>query len=158
MCKKHIVKRKRYDGPLPSSITRPIRAGLLLEVSHIEFVSLVATFPLVADTADPRRLAERYIDDIGKYSRDQLSNNCFWGDDSDSRKHTGRYKRKKPPEDPTLNPPNTQVSSDDANGATKIPLIIEEIRERKRNGRSITPEQAQELNGVCVACPRRQSH
>ncbi len=80
--------RQRYIGPfIPTTISRPIRAGLLYGVEYTELLSLVASllipdFPGHADETIQRReeRARLHVAVVSGYTVPELSDNCFWGD------------------------------------------------------------------------------
>lgn len=104
----HIQNRKsnrpRYRGKIPSQLSRPIRAGILLHVDHNLLQQLVASLePLSTDVPDAAaRLAcaAELIDEIRlNHSDVQLADNCYWGDNSSARKGRPAYRhprRKRP--------------------------------------------------------------
>jgi hypothetical protein len=81
-------KRHRYVGPfIPVHLHRPIRAGLLYGVDHVELLSLIAgllipDFPGPEDETVQRReeRARLYIAVVSGYTVPELADNCFWGD------------------------------------------------------------------------------
>ena len=105
-CKEHASKskgrkRRHYEGNVPKSLLRPIRAGLLQSVDIDPFVTLIATLepipsqciaamdPVTAALATARGHVESII--AGNYTHVQLLDSVFWGDDTVTRKDGRRY-------------------------------------------------------------------
>lgn len=82
----------RYKGDIEPKISRPIRAGLLLGVDRSQLVELVSS---LISVSKPKIVAQKSIDEIAKYSIVELTDNCFWGDDSFARVTKERYIRPK---------------------------------------------------------------
>jgi hypothetical protein len=87
---KPLLGRKwhRYIGPfIPMHIHRPIRAGLLYGVDHMELLSLIAHL-LIPDFSGPEdesiqqreERARLHIAVVSGYTVPELADNCFWGD------------------------------------------------------------------------------
>lgn len=97
-CSNHKKRRRhlvRYSGPLPTSITLPIRAGLLLQVEQSKLIELIASLVPANIEENNITFAETHINTISKYSYAELADNCFWGNDSCSRVNKERYVRLK---------------------------------------------------------------
>jgi hypothetical protein len=84
-----------YAGEIPIEISRPIRAGILLDVNRHHLVELITTLLSITDAEDPKSLSEKYITEVALFDRVRLADNCFWGDDSASRVKKDRYKSKR---------------------------------------------------------------
>jgi hypothetical protein len=80
--------RNRYIDPfIATHIHRPIRAGLLYGVNHMELLSLITNllipdFPGPEDETIHRReeCARLYIAVVSGFTVPDLVDNCFWGD------------------------------------------------------------------------------
>lgn len=81
----------RYIGSICKDISKPIRAGLLLDVDKDKLVDLIASLSPVCNEISPKAVAQIQIDEIRQYDNIQLLNNCFWGNDSESRVNKERY-------------------------------------------------------------------
>ena len=96
-------KRPYYRGNVPKPLLRPIRAGLLQSVDNIQLIGLIATLEPIpnqcAAATDPAQqalaVARAHIESIvaGNYTRVQLLDSVFWGDDTITRKDGHRYIR-----------------------------------------------------------------
>lgn len=96
ICKNHKKRGARvvrYKGNIPSSVSLPIRAGILLDIPNEKIVDLIMSLEHLQ--SKDNKLAESYIEEVSTYSKIQLADNCFWGDDSASRITKERYKRPK---------------------------------------------------------------
>ena len=105
-CKTHtneirIAGRVHYDGDVPKLLIRPIRAGLLQAIGTDQLITLIATLePIpsqVSSALDPAAaasaVARGYVESIvaGNYTRVQLLDSVFWGDDTVTRKDGHKY-------------------------------------------------------------------
>ena len=109
-CKQHASKmnnpnREHYNGDVPKQLLRPIRAGLLQSVDIDQIIALIATLEPIpsqcitasASVDDPAAAtlitARGYVESIiaGNYTRVQLLDSVFWGDDTVTRKDGRRY-------------------------------------------------------------------
>ena len=112
--KKISMYRERYKGDVPKPILRPIRAGILQDIGTDQLIALIATLEPVpsqcagaADSAGAAlAMARGHVESIaaGNYTRVQLLDSVFWGDDTVTRKDGSRYVRpmqpkKKRPDD-----------------------------------------------------------
>ena len=94
-------KRARYTGNVPKPLLRPIRAGILQAIDTDALIILIATLePIVSDSAgaaDPAAsaaaAARAHVVSIvaDNYTRVQLLDSVFWGDDTTTRKDGRRY-------------------------------------------------------------------
>lgn len=76
------ANRPKYQGLIPSQLSRPIRAGPLLHVDRERLVGLIASLePLRSEEPDDAPRAERaaqLIDEIrAVHANVQLADNCF---------------------------------------------------------------------------------
>lgn len=105
-CATHANKFKNnthYSGNVPIQLLRPIRAGLLQTLDIDQMIALIATLEpipsqcIAANAADPVAIAlataRGYVESIvaGNYTRVQLLDSVFWGDDTVTRKDGHTY-------------------------------------------------------------------
>ena len=129
-CKDHAAKlkhrqREHYTGDVPGSLLRPIRAGLLQNIGTDQLIALIATLEPIssqcAGAADPAgaalAMARGYVESIiaGNFTRVQLLDSVFWGDDTVTRKDGSRYVR--PPQPKKKRPNDVDDAGDPENNA-----------------------------------------
>lgn len=92
--KLHRIQRPKYAGAVPPSLRRPLRAAVLQGLSRTDAVSLVQS--LLSEGMDSDA-AHRYVAEVydGGYTRVQLLDSTFWGEDTYHRKD-GKVYHKKP--------------------------------------------------------------
>ena len=140
-CKTHTnvlrgTTRIHYDGGVPRPLLRPIRAGVLQHIDFDSLAALIATLEPVpsqcAGAADPAgaalAMARGHVESIaaGNYTRVQLLDSVFWGDDTVTRKDGSRYVR--PPQSKKKRPNDADAGDTDNNaappaaGAAPVPI------------------------------------
>ena len=144
-CKHHAFrtcgqKRECYTGNVPRPLLRPIRAGLLQNIGTDALTALIATLePVVSDsagTADPAvaamAAARAHIESIltGNYTRVQLLDSIFWGDDTVTRKDGRRYVH--PPRPVAAAPSGDAAGTTDGTAAAAAIAVAPAPRGRKR--------------------------
>ena len=137
------ANREHYIGDVPKPLLRPIRAGLLRNIGTDQLIALIATLEPIssqcAGAADPAGAAlaitREYVESIlaGNYTRVQLLDSVFWGDDADTRKDGSRYVRSPQPN----KRPNDADTGDTENNAA--PPAAGAAPASKRRRRLISP-------------------
>lgn len=93
--KKRASNTLKYNGTIVKAVSTPIRAGILMDVDRGKLLELITLLSPVCDKPNPEEVAQMYFDEVAQYSRVQLADNCFWGNDSASRVTKERYQRPK---------------------------------------------------------------
>ena len=112
-------KKSGYNGHIPSRISRPIRAGLLLGVERDRLVELVMSLQSdvseSSDTESRKEQADQMIRDVREKHTDvQLADNCYWGDKSTVRKNGSQYRH-----------PSSKRSRADHTSTQTLPLVCD---------------------------------
>lgn len=116
----------QYTGNIAKEISTPIRAGLLLKLDHNKLVDLIASLSPMWNEQSSRDNAELYIKEISRYGKEQLANNCFWGNDTSVRINKERYKhptKKRKPNPLTNNINAITTKKDSSENKTNLQIV-----------------------------------